>query len=81
MSKIEEQEGTIPISNMYTSPIFAQIAQRRHAEFLMLTDMSMLLHDTISLNEAKENAKSVMVRKYGEHWFTGEPPTWREEKI
>lgn len=62
----------------YTSPVFAQIAQKRHAEFLMLTDMSMLLHDTISLNEARESARNVMVRKYGKNWFAGEPPTRKE---
>lgn len=58
---------------------FAKIAMRRRSEFTALIDMAMLLYETISEYEAKEKARSVMIRKYGENWFTGEPPITKEK--
>lgn len=58
---------------------FAKIAMKRRSEFAALIDMAMLLHETISVYEAKEKARSVMIRKYGENWFTGEPPITKEK--
>lgn len=59
--------------------IFAQIAMRRRGEYAALADMAMLLYEDISEHEAWERARSVMIRKYGENWFTGEPPKTKEE--
>ena len=59
--------------------IFAKIAMERRGEYAALADMAMLLYENISEYEARERARSVMIRKYGENWFTGEPPIKKEE--
>lgn len=60
--------------------VFAKISKRRRSEFAALIDMAMMLDETISENEAEEKARRVMIRKYGENWFTGEPPQEKNDK-
>lgn len=59
--------------------IYAKIAMKRRGEHAALEDMAMLLYENISVYEARERARSVTIRKYGENWFTGEPPITKEE--
>lgn len=58
---------------------FAKIAMMRRSEYATLIDMAMLLYENISEYDAKVKARSVMIRKYGENWYTGEPPITKEK--
>lgn len=59
--------------------ICANIARERNVELRMLADVAMLLDENIHCHEAIEKARGVMIRKYGDNWYTGEPPKWKEK--